>query len=348
MPTIVFLAPMSGISDLPFRRAAARQGAAYVVSEMVASEALAQGRPDVVRRAAFDDDLPLRIMQLVGREARWMAHGARIAEAAGADIIDINMGCPAREVTGGLSGSALMRDLDHAERLLSAVTGATHRPVTLKMRLGWDDASRNAPELARRAEQCGIRALTVHGRTRQQFFQGMSDWSAVRAVKSATALPVIVNGDIVDATSARSAFAASGADAVMIGRAALGRPWIAGAVEQALAGDRTMQGPSAADQLESILDHFLDALRFYGDRHGVRTFRKHLAKYVAYCDETISESERRSAASAMCRLESPHDIERAVTEFWRRLDEARSIRHAALRGRKTNGEFRDERNASHA
>src|ERR1700744_5445381 len=165
----VWIAPMTGISDLPFRRAASRLGAAYVATEMVACELLAQGRPDVVRRAAVGDGLPLIIIQLVGRRPEWLARGAKTAQAAGADIIDINMGCPAKDVTGGLSGSALMRDLDLAERLIAATVEATSRPVTLKMRVGWDDASKNAPELAGRAQALGVQAITVHGRTRQQF-----------------------------------------------------------------------------------------------------------------------------------------------------------------------------------
>ncbi len=192
-------------------RRPSRLGAAYVATEMVACELLAAGRPNVVRRAAVGDGLPLTVIQLVGRHADWMAKGARMAEAAGADIIDINMGCPAKEVTGGLSGSALMRDIDLAQRLIAATVDATTCPVTLKMRLGWDDASRNAPELAARAQALGVRAVTVHGRTRQQFYGGKADWRAVADVKAAVGIPVIVNGDIVDAQSARHALAQSGA-----------------------------------------------------------------------------------------------------------------------------------------
>jgi len=314
--TNVLLAPMSGVSDLPFRRAASRLGAAYVATEMVACETLAQGRRDVVRRAARSDDIPLTVIQLVGREERWLARGARIAEESGADIIDINMGCPAREVTGGLSGSALMRDLDQAERLIAATVGATSRPVTLKMRLGWDDCSRNAPALAARAEAAGVKAITVHGRTRQQFFKGVSDWRAVAAVKAATRLPVIVNGDIVDAASAHEALAQSGADAVMIGRAALGKPWIARSVADALQSGGEMEEPDLETRLQIVLDHFRNSLAFYGDRLGLKTFRKHLARYIEDAPLAMPPSSRRAAKARLCALDDPRAVEGALIALW--------------------------------
>ena len=312
----VLIAPMSGVSDLPFRRAASRLGAPYVATEMVACETLAQGRADVVRRAARSSDIPLTVIQLVGREAHWLKKGAALAEVSGADIIDINMGCPAREVTGGLSGSALMRDLDQAERLIAAAVGATSRPVTLKMRLGWDDASRNAAALAVRAEAAGVRAITVHGRTRQQFFKGASDWRAVAAVKRATRLPVIVNGDIVDPATAREALAQSGADAVMIGRAALGKPWIARAVADALRSGVAMAEPDLEARLAIILDHFRDALAFYGDRLGLKTFRKHLARYVEDAPLALSPPSCRAAKARLCALDDPHAVERGLIALW--------------------------------
>jgi nifR3 family TIM-barrel protein len=312
----VLTAPMTGVSDLPFRRAASKLGAAYVATEMVACDMFARGRPDVVRRAAVGEGLPLMVVQLVGREARWLAQGAALAEAAGAEIIDINMGCPAKEVTGGLSGSALMRDLDQAERLISAAVEATSRPVTLKMRLGWDDANRNAPELAVRAEGAGVKAITVHGRTRQQFYTGVADWRAVAAVKSATSLPVIVNGDIVDVVSARRALVQSGADAVMIGRGGYGKPWLAAAIDRALANESEITEPALAHRLDIALNHFADTLQFYGDGLGLKVFRKHLGWYVEKTPVGSPEA-RRAAKSRLCRLETPAEVEAGLASWWR-------------------------------
>jgi nifR3 family TIM-barrel protein len=312
----VLLAPMTGVSDLPFRLTASKLGACYVATEMVACEGFASGRPDSVRRAAVGDGLPLMVVQLVGRDAHWIAEAARLAAASGADIIDLNMGCPAKEVTGALCGSALMRDLDSAERLIGAAVDASARPVTLKMRLGWDDASRNAPELAMRAERIGVRAITVHGRTRAQFYSGAADWRAVAAVKAAIRIPVIVNGDIVDADSAREALTQSGADAVMIGRGAYGRPWIGPALGHALETDRSVQEPDLNQRLAIALEHLRTALNFYGDEHGIRIFRKHLGWYIEAAGIPFCRDARKASRSRLCRMTSGTEVEAALTELW--------------------------------
>lgn len=311
----VWLAPMTGVSDLPFRRAAARLGAAYVATEMVACVELARGRPDVVRRAAVGEGLPLMVVQLVGRDPAMMAAGAKMAAAAGAEIIDLNFGCPAKEVTGVQSGSALMRDLDLATSLVAAAVDAVDVPVTVKMRLGWDDASRNAPEFAARAEAVGARAVTVHGRTRSQFYKGVADWSAIADVKREISVPLIVNGDIVDLTSARAALQASGADGIMIGRGAYGRPWIAAQIDAGLQG-RVLPDPDMEIRLDIALGHFRDALSFYGERLGLKMFRKHLASYIEAAPVPESPEARRAARAELCRLETPAEVEAALTRLW--------------------------------
>jgi nifR3 family TIM-barrel protein len=274
-----FLAPMSGVSDLPFRALSHRLGAGLVVSEMVASEELVRARPDKRRRAEGGNLKPF-VIQLAGCEARWMAEGARIAADLGADVIDINMGCPAREVTGKLSGSALMRDLDHAVSLIEATVAAVTLPVTLKMRLGWDHSSLNAPELARRAEAAGVALLTVHGRTRCQFFKGAADWSAVRDVRKATSLPLVVNGDIASPDDAGAALAASGADAVMIGRGAYGAPWQPARIGTYLATGRDPGAPPLAAQAAIAREHIEAMLQHYGVFLGLRNARKHIGWYL--------------------------------------------------------------------
>ncbi len=287
----VLLAPMAGITDLPFRRLAARFGVGAVVSEMVASGELVTGRVEAQMRMEGEGLFP-HMVQLAGREAGFLAEAARMVEGAGADIIDINMGCPSKRVTTGYAGAALMRDPDHAIRLIAAVVDAVAVPVTVKMRLGWDEDCLNAADIARRTEATGARMITVHGRTRNQFYKGKADWRAIAAVREAVAIPLIANGDCRSYDDADRMLAASGADGVMIGRGAQGRPWFPGRVAHYLRTGERLSEPAWNECLDLVHEHYEAIVAHYGLPFGVRNARKHLGWYMdgfppGNCDDPV-------------------------------------------------------------
>jgi tRNA-dihydrouridine synthase B len=311
------LAPMSGITDAPFRRMVAKLGAGLVISEMTASEGLANGAAGPLLRTE-GQGVGIHVVQIAGCQARWMGEGARVAQASGAQIIDINMGCPAKKVINGYAGSALMRDLDHALSLIDATVGAVSVPVTLKMRLGWDDRSINAPELARRAEQAGVQMITVHGRTRCQFYKGRSDWAAIRAVKAAVRIPVVANGDIGDFAGAEAALRASTADAVMVGRASLGRPWLPGQIGRYLQTGNIEGAPSLEIQKSLLVTLYDEILSHHGIAVGLRHARKHLRAAIDFAIATVGAEwdAMRALRTKVLTAEQPAHVRRAIEEAY--------------------------------
>ncbi len=289
-----FLAPMAGITDAPFRSIAEEFGAGLVVSEMIASAALSTGLTEMVRKLRKQGGRLPHVVQLAGCEAKWMVRGARLAAEAGADVIDINLGCPSKRVTNGYAGSALMRVPDQALALIEAVIKATDLPVTVKMRLGWDDTMLNAAQIAKSAEDAGVLMVTVHGRTRQQFYKGEARWTPVREVVEAVNIPVVVNGDIVDVSTAKEALRLSGAAAVMIGRGAQGQPWLVGQINAELGGHRPPAAPTGRALRDMVLRHHEAMMVAYGSELGPRVARKHLDWYLAANDIAVSAADRKA------------------------------------------------------
>ena len=313
------LAPMSGVTDVAMRRISARFGASLVVTEMVACDDYVRGEEES-RVRAEGAGLDLHVVQIAGCDPHWMGEAARLAEASGASVIDINMGCPAKRVTGGYAGSALMRDPDLALRLIEATVGAVSIPVTLKTRLGWDERSLNAADLARRAEQAGVQLVTIHGRTRCQFYKGSADWRAIRSVVEAVSVPVVANGDCGSFADAKAMMEASGAAGVMIGRAALGRPWLVGEIAAGLSG-ALLKAPSPAARCEAALEHYEGLLRLFGERAGLRHARKHLA---AYADHARPDGGP-GAARDRLRLvtsEDIHEVRRLIAQLFKDTPDA--------------------------
>ena len=312
----VWLAPMSGSTDAAFRRQALAYGAQAVVSEMVAGEMLTANRRDVVRKTCRHEGAGRWIVQLAGRAPQDMHAASTRLSQMGVDVIDINMGCPSRQVTCGQSGSALMREPELAKQIIAAtLQGAGGTPVTLKMRLGWDDASLNAPELAAAAVDLGVQMITVHGRTRCQFYKGQANWAAISETVQAVNVPVIANGDIASIPDAETALLNSQAHGVMIGRAALGQPWLLGQIAATLEG-RAWSAPSLAQQALGLCQQIEDSLALYGDHLGLRIVRKHVAAHIDKVDLALSSSQRRAVRAELCRLEDPAHLIRQIQALY--------------------------------
>jgi tRNA-dihydrouridine synthase B len=306
----VILAPMTGVTDLPFRRIVKRYGAGLTVSEMIASQAMVRETRQSLQKSLWDPAEEPVSLQLAGCEPRVMAEAAKLNEQRGAAIIDINMGCPVKKVVNGEAGSALMRDLKLAAAIIDATVKAVSVPVTLKMRMGWDHDSLNAPELARIAEDLGVRMITVHGRTRCQLYKGEADWAFVRRVKDAVSVPVIVNGDICSIDDAREALRQSGADGVMIGRGAYGKPWLIAQAMSELTGGGHRPDPSLDEQLETMLEQYRDMLSLYGTQTGVNLARKHIGWYTKGLP---GSAELRNTVN---QQDDPAVVERMLSDFY--------------------------------
>lgn len=304
----VLVAPMSGVTDLPFRRILSRFHPGAVISEMIAGEKLVKDDPENLARAAGGADIKPMAVQLVGRDPYWMAEGAKALEASGAEWIDINFGCPARKVVTGMSGSALMREPTLAKEIVAAVVQAVTAPVTVKMRLGWDDASLNAPQIAADAVEVGAFAITVHGRTRCQFYEGQADWRAVKATREAVTVPLFVNGDVSDGQSALTAMQQSRADGVMVGRSLIGRPWALQEIMATVDGLPQRAPLSAVAKTQTALDHYNEILRFYPERKGIRVARKHL---VGYADEAGLDPDS-EVRQSLARSDDPQEVRRLL------------------------------------
>ena len=308
----VFMAPMTGLTDLPFRKIARQLGIVYCPTEMVATALLDTGRKDIERKLALDEDAPIKIVQLVGADPDSLAKAARAAQALGADIIDFNLGCPAREVAGHSCGSALMRFPDKAARLMGAIRESVDCAVTVKMRLGWDERCHNAVFISEKAESLGYDAITVHGRTRQQYYKGQADWIAISQVTDAIKIPVIVNGDIVDMQSLQTALSQSKASAAMIGRGAIGQPWI---IALNAKGEGDTQVLNLNYKIDIIKYHIELSMLFYGSDLGLKVFRKHLAAYIDHLDLAMDSFEKRQVRADICRLNTHEEVFTALDKM---------------------------------